>query len=105
MNSVGVRLDADRDADEDVGDGAVLPRGEGEPGDLLEGVDDVAADSGGERLLELGGALVAAVEGDPLGREACAHGGEQLAPGADVEVEASSSTQRATVEQRNALPA
>ena len=84
---VGVRLDAGGHAHHD-GLGPAEPLGDlGQPLDLLEGVDDDPADAEGDRLLELGQALVVAVEADPGHVEAGPLGHRQLAAGADVEVE------------------
>jgi hypothetical protein len=85
---VGVRLDADRRADQDGLDHAVPLRRMREPGDLFERVDDDPADPGLDGGVQLALRLVAAVKTDPLRREAGAQRGRQLATGAHVEPEA-----------------
>ena len=65
---VGVRLDADRDPDhhrDRVRRRAVLGQ-PGQPGDLVEGVDDDGADPGLHRGRQLGRRLVRPVQRDPL---------------------------------------
>ena len=84
---VGVRLDADGDADlhalalaEPCGDVR-------DADDLLEGVEHDTPDAGLDGPLDLGDGLVVAVQGDALGGHAGGERGGQLAAGADVEVE------------------
>ena len=82
---MGVRLDADGDPDQHLGPDAALLGQVGQPGDLLEGVDDDAADTGVQGLGQLGDGLVVAVHDDPLGREAGGQGDGQLTASAHVE--------------------
>ena len=85
---VGVRLDARGHADHDLR-GAAEPLGDlGEPLDLVEGVQDHPADAERDRALELGDALVVAVEADPRHVEPGPLGDRELAAGADVEARA-----------------
>src|SRR5690242_7018282 len=66
---MGVRLDTDREANEDVLDGARLPRDGIEAVDLDHRVQNDVADTGFDRRREFGDGLVVAVEGNPLGWE------------------------------------
>ena len=85
---VGVRLDADGHPHHDRGHDAELGRDGGDPVDLVERVDDDPPHPVGQRLADLGGGLVVAVEADPLRREAGALRDRQLATRAHVEVQA-----------------
>ena len=85
---VGVRLDADGDADEDRRDDAELGRDRGDALDLVEGVDDDAAHAVVEGVADLGDALVVAVQADAVARDAGPLGHGELAAGAHVEVQA-----------------
>src|SRR5665647_3169236 len=85
---VGVCLDADGDADHD-GCHDIEPLGRsGHPLDLIEGVDDDAADSVSQRSLDLGNALVVAVEADSMAGKTGSDRHGQLTAGADVQPQA-----------------
>ena len=85
---VGVRLDARRHADVDPLAHAVALGDRCQALDLDGAVDDETADAGADPALELGDALVVAVEQQPLGGEACLQRDGQLAAGAHVERQA-----------------
>ena len=82
---VGVRLDTDRETNEDILDDARLPRDGIEALDLDHRVQNDMADTGFDRCRQFGDGFVVAVEGDPLRREVSVQRNGQLTAGAHVE--------------------
>ena len=82
---VGVRLDADGDPQQHRHATAVPAPGLGHPGDLVDAVDDDPADAGRHRPVDLGIALVVAVQADSLRRHPRPQGDRQLAAAAGVD--------------------
>ena len=85
---VGVRLDPGLGAQHHPRDERPLARSGSDAIDLLEGVDDDAPDPRVERLRDLRGRFVVAVQRDLLPRNARALRHGELAAGADVEAQA-----------------
>ena len=83
-----VRLDPGGYPDEDARPDPGRLRVVGKPGDLLKGVDHDVPDASGHRLLDLGGQLVVAVQGDQRRVNAGRQRHREFAAGADVHAEA-----------------
>ena len=85
---VGVRLDADGDADQHILDDARLARDGVEALDLDHRVDDDMSDAGLDGSGQLLGRFVVAVQRDPLRREVGMQCDRKFAAGADVQRQA-----------------
>ena len=102
---MGVRLDTDGQAHEDILDDARFARDRVEALDFDHRVQNDVTHPGLDRRGQLLNRFVVAVEGDPLRREVGVQRNGQLAAGADIEQRPSSSIQRAISLHRKALAA